>query len=180
MPLTTLVSDVPGPIRERVRQRFAADIQRLSALGFSECAFYTELLRPYSLLLNLPMLVMMKMQREVLSRHARFRAGSSYLLLRHDSPPTIALPFGLGVKLYTGFNDRFILISANFPSHAIPDNNPLVQKHGDKVTLEEVWQLHQRRARDNVTLGRTIQDATYDAFVQMSATEENAISPGRP
>lgn len=175
MPLATLTREVSDATKAKVRQRYGADIQRLSALGFREYCFYTELLRPYSLILNFPIVVMMKMQREVVSRYPRLRAGGSYLLLRHDSPPTMALPFGMGVKLYTGFNERFTLITANFKSLAIPDNNPLIQKHGDVVPLYEAWQLHQRRTQDNINLGRTFQDATYELFVQMSEQEENAM-----
>jgi hypothetical protein len=177
VPIATFLRDVPETTQRRVRERYADDIRQLSAAGFSEYCFYSELLRPYSLIRDFPMLVLMRLQREVISRYPRLRAAGSYLLMQHDSPPTIALPMGMGLKLYTGFIDRFILVSASFRSYAIPENNPLVQKHGYDVSIEEVWRLHRRRAEDNLALGRTFREASYEHFAEMSALEENAVLP---
>jgi hypothetical protein len=177
MPIATFLRDVPEATQKRVRERYADDIQQLSTAGFSEYDFYSELLRPYSLIRDFPMLVLMRLKREVISRHPGLRAAGSYMLMRHDSPPTIALPMGMGLKLYTGFTDRFIVVSASFRSYAIPENNPLVQKHGDDVSIEEAWHLHRRRADGNLALGRTFREASYEHFVEMSALEESAVLP---
>lgn len=177
MPIATLVREVPEATQRRVRERYADDMRQLSAIGFTEYCFYAELLRPYSLIRNFPMVVLMRMQREVISRYPRLRAAGSYILMRHDSPPTIALPMGMGLKLYTGFTDRFVLVSANFRSYAIPESDPLLQKHGDDVSVEEAWDLHRRRAEDNVGLGRTFREASYEHFAEMSEIEEHAVLP---
>ena len=171
----TLVRGVPEAIQERVRRRYEAEIERLSTVGFHEYCFYTELQRPYSFVRDFAIFVMMRMQGEIVSRQPQLRIGGAYALLHHTSPPTLALPMGMGVKFYSGFVDRFALISANFPSMAIPEDNPSVQKHGDRVSLEEAWQLHQRRARDNVALGRSLRGMDFDHFAELSKLEEDAL-----
>jgi hypothetical protein len=66
---------------------------------------------------------------------------------------------------------------ADFRSYATPVSDRLLQKQGNDVSIEEAWQLHRRRAEDNVGLGRTLREASYEHFVEMSEIEENAVLP---
>lgn len=91
-------------------------------------------------------------------------------------PSTIALPLGLGVKLYTGFTDGTLLVSASFASCLQPAVDSVV-KHASKVPLDEAWTLHQRRAEEMERQGKQILQALdFDRYVEMSRHEESASS----
>src|SRR5262245_39226065 len=97
-------------IHERVRRRFRRESDALAANGFRELCFYNEQLGPWSAIAYSPVLLTMRWQREVVRVRGRLEAIATFLLMSHGDPPTIALPFGLGVKLYTRFTDGTILI----------------------------------------------------------------------
>ena len=103
----------------RIRARYSGDFEALTKLGFHQLCYYIEQLRPFSAVFQLPMLLLMLAHREVLIIQSPLRISSGFLLLYHIDPPTIALPMGMGIKLYTDFADRSILISYTFPSPAV-------------------------------------------------------------
>jgi hypothetical protein len=146
----------------------------LAAQGFEELCVYSEELGAYSALLYLPMTLVMLFKREVLGGHGRFDAGGSYMLLRHRHPGTIALPLGLGVKLYTRFADGTLLVSASFASCLRPAGDRVV-KHASNVPLDEAWALHQRRVAEVERRGGQVLPALdFDGFVAMSRQEDGA------
>jgi len=161
-------------IQSRVRRRYSREYSALAARGFDELCFYSERLGPYSAVLHLPMTLLMLFKGEVLGGHGRFDAGGSYLLMRHRHPWTIALPLGLGVKLYTGFTDGTVLISANFASCLQPAGDSVI-KHASRLPLDETWTLHQRRVEDITGHGKqVVQALDFDRYVEMSRREEEA------
>jgi hypothetical protein len=182
MPAITYAADVAPGTQTKVRSRYADAARELTALGFQELCFYSERLRPYSLLLNFPMIMFMKMSGEVLSSHPRLQVGASYLLFRHSTPPTVALPMGMGVKLYTGFDDGTLLVTTSFTSMTVPDESRPVHKSGGKLTVAEAWQLHRERAEHAVKIGKRVQPGdSFEAFVDFSRREEgDAASSSAP
>ena len=163
-------------IQSRVRRRYSRECGTLAAHGFEELCFYSERLGAYSALRYLPMTLLMLFKGEVLGGHGRFDVGGSYLLMRHRRPSTIALPLGLGVKLYTGFTDGTLLVSASFASCLQPGVDSVV-KHASKLPLDETWTLHQRRAEEMERQGRQILQALdFDRYVEMSRHEESVSS----
>ncbi len=161
-------------IQSRVRRRYSRECGTLAAHGFEELCFCSEQLGAYSALLYLPMTLLMLFKGEVLGGHGRFDAGGSYMLMCHRRPWTIALPLGLGVKLYTGFTDRTLLVSASFASCLAPAGDSVI-KHASKLPLDQAWTLHQRRVEEMEGQGkRVIQALDFDRYVEMSRQEESA------
>ena len=161
-------------IQSRVRRRYSREHGALAARGFEELCFYSERLGTLSAIRYLPMTLLMLANREVLGGHGRFDAGGSYVLMRHQHPATIALPLGLGIKLYTGFTNGAVLISANFES-ALQPAGDLIIKHSEKLPFEETWALHQRRVEEIENCGgQVVRSLDFDRYVEMSRKEDGA------
>jgi hypothetical protein len=175
MPLVTYLRDVSPALQRRVRKRYADDLRQLSSLGFSELLYYSEVLktRPSSFV----MMVLMAFRREVIFWHKGLRFGAAYLLMTHDDPFTVALPMGMGVKLYTPFTDGSLLIAASFPSEALPYGGRNVEKHTDLTSIENAWRDHRERVARAVTGGKTPRRvSTFDEFVELSLQEEGVLA----
>ena len=175
MSLATYVRDVPESTRVRVRARYADDLRRLSSLGFSELIFYSEVLKAKAS--HFAMLALMLLRREVLFRHEGLRMGASYLLMQHQAPDTVALPMGMGVKLYTAFADGSLLIATTFASEAIPYAGRSVEKHADNASIEEVWRAHLARVNAAIASGKaTRPTSTFEEFMALSLQEEGVLA----
>jgi hypothetical protein len=163
-------------IQSRVRQRYSRECRALAAHGFEELCFYSEQLGNYSALLYFPLTLLMRFKGEVLGGHGRFDAGGSYVLMCHAHPRTIALPLGLGLKLYTGFTDGTVLISANFASCLQTSGSPVV-KHAAQLPLDEAWSLHQQRVAEMEGHGKqALQALDFDRYVDASGCWTGACS----
>jgi hypothetical protein len=175
MPFVTYLRDVPARLQGRVRTRYADDNRRLAALGFSDLVFYAEVLkaRPSSYV----MMILMGLRREVIFWHKGLRFGAAYLLMAHDDPFTVALPMGMGGKLYTPFTDGSLLIAASFPSEALPYGGRNVEKHTDLTSIENAWRDHRERVARAVAGGKTPRRvSTFDEFVELSLQEEGVLA----
>ena len=160
----------------RVRTRFAKDIEALMKLGFRELCFYREEFGLFSSWIGLPMFLLMLIKREVLGLDRHLRASASFILLTHKSPTTVVVPLGLGIKLYSGFRDRTLLISANFSSCAASHETRVV-KHASAMSVDEAWTRHQQRVRALEIEGKAVDEsARFDQYVEWSHQEEAAIS----
>jgi hypothetical protein len=161
-------------IQSRVRRRYSRECDALARHGFEELCFCSEQLGAYSALLYLPMTLLMRFKGEVLGGHGRFEAGGSYMLMRHRHPSTIALPLGLGVKLYTGFTDGTLLVSASFAS-ALQSEIGSVVKYSSKQPLDDTWAGHQRRVEEMEVQGKQLQQTLdFGRYVEMSRQEDDA------
>ena len=142
----TYVEDVPPAIARRVRARYADQVHAMEQLGFHELCCYSELLGDYSLLLQ-------PRQRDLHADEAAKCCIAARVCrrLRRSScsatrmPETIALPMGMGVKLYSGFADGTLVITANFVSTAVPRANSGVRKQAEVMSIPRAWQRHQER-----------------------------------
>ena len=161
-------------IQSRVRRRYARECSELAAQGFEELCFYSEQLGRYTSLLYFPMTLLMLYKGEVLGGHGRFDVGGSYMLMYHRHPSTIALPLGLGVKLYTGFTDGTLFVSASFDSYLQPSRDTVV-KHSSKLPVEEAWRQHQQRVAEAEAQGKQVRPASdFQRYVEMSRQEDAA------
>jgi hypothetical protein len=158
-----------------VRVRYGDDLRRLSVLGSSEFIFYSEVLKARAS--HFAMLALMLLRREVVFRHEGLRMGASYLLMRHDAPFTVALPMGMGVKLYTPYTDGSLLIATTFPSEALPLTGGNVEKHADNTSIETAWRDHRGRVESALTEGKTTRRvSSFDEFVELSLQEEAVLA----
>ena len=160
----------------RVRTRFGQDIEALTRLGFRELCFYREEFGLFSSWIGLPMFLLMLFKREVVGLDMSLHVGASFILMCHNSPATIVLPMGLGIKFYSGFSDRTVLISANFPSCAASHEAGVV-KHASSMSADEAWTRHQQRVQELEHKGKALGGSTrLDQYVEWSHLEEIAIA----
>jgi hypothetical protein len=176
----TCVPDVPAAIERRVRARYADQVHALSELGFQELCCYSELLGNYSLLHSLPTVISMRMGREVMYRRPRLQAAAAFLLLRHTAPETIALPMGMGVKLYSSFTHGTLVITASFVSMAVPRANSGVRKQSEDMSIRTAWQRHQERVATFTANGAVLSADSFAVYVAMSRQEDLSLRPDPP
>ena len=80
---------------------------------------------------------------------------------------------GMGVKIFTRFTDRSILISSTFQSHAIPGPNSLIVKNLPSGTPKEAWESHKKHALEMVALGKVVANSSSLAnYIELSKREE--------
>jgi hypothetical protein len=170
----TYLEEYDPHLQERVRTRYASEAQALEALGFRELCCYSEVLGNYSLLLYLPVVLLMRAKREVLSRRPRLQTGASYLLHHHPQPDTVALPLGLGVKFYTSFSDGTIVVTASFESMAVPRSGSQVLKTSENMSIPEAWQRHKERVAETGLVHTISRSHGFAAFVAMAQQEERS------
>lgn len=97
------IQDFQPEARARIRKRFSKEIDYLKANGFQELCFYSEQTPPLSLrrIGYMIILVLMFFSQEVLRVQGQRQVTASILLLVHPERATLALPMGMGIKLYT-------------------------------------------------------------------------------
>ena len=169
-----LVTD--SHIQSRIRARYTHDIESLTKLGFRQLCFYTEQLKPFSAIFQFPIMFLMLLHREVLTIQSPLRISPGFILLYHTDPSTIALPMGMGIKLYTGFTEQSILIKCTFDNAAVPNPNPYIRRNATTKGLDEAWHLHQYQVRDLESNGKvTLQHLSFNSYVDMSRREEGTF-----
>ena len=164
--------------QSRVRARYATDMAALEALGFSCLAFKLEYRGPFSALLYLPVLPLMRRAKEVLVFPFPLRLAAANVLFVHSEPPAIASCIGLGVKFCTSFSDC-LLISSTLLSHAALQA-PGVQSAKWRVvrtppcrTPQEAWLLHKESVAEMQASGKNIVGTlSFSDYVAISNQEE--------
>jgi hypothetical protein len=161
-------------VANRVRARYADEFKSLSALGFRQLCFYMEQLGPFSAALQLPMLLLMLTKREVLILPPPLRLAAGFIILYQTDPPAIAVPMGMGVKIYTDFMDQTLLISCTFSSYAVPRPGSLITKQMSPDGIDEVWRLHRQRVLELEGNGKAaVPHSSFQSYVSMSRREED-------
>jgi hypothetical protein len=163
----------------RVCTRYSTDIAALEALGFRRLAFKLEARGPFSALLYLPLLPLMRRAKEVLVFPFPLRLAVANVLLAHSEPSSIVSCMGLGVKFYTNFSDHSLLISSTLLSHAALQD-PGVRNPKSQIvrtppckTVDEAWLSHKSRAAEMEANGKTIGSArSFADYVEISEREE--------
>jgi hypothetical protein len=177
MPAISYLEEHQLETQAKVRSRYAGVVDTLSRHGFRELCFYREQFGLFSTILGLPMSVLMLFKREVLKLNKGLQVSAAFVLMYHRSPATVVVPLGLGVKFYTAFHDRTLLISTNFPSCVGPDSSSSIVKYGSKMTVDEAWTRHQQRVRELESQGKTVSELlSFSQYVEMSRQEEGTFS----
>jgi hypothetical protein len=163
-------------IHVRIHARYARDVESLTKLGFRHLCYYLEQLGPFSAVFQLPMLLLMLAHREVVTIESPLRISPGFILLYHTDPPTIALPMGMGIKLYTEFTDRSILITCTFTNAAVPNPSLHIRRIATTKGIDEAWRLHQSNLRDIESTGRVVvPQVSFNSYVDMSRREESTF-----
>jgi hypothetical protein len=169
-------SEVTEPdFQARIRARYGADIQSLSALGFDPLCYYREQLGALSALFQIPALLQMLLKKEVIVVEGPLRLGVACALLAHTTPATIAVPMARGIKLYSDFTEGSLLVSCTFISHRASHPGSRIMQITSQAGIEDLWRLHQERIRQLQSEGKILQTrVSFEHYVQMSQNEDRS------
>ncbi len=170
----TLIDD--QRLQLRIHQRYEAKMASLERLGFKLLGYLRESEPPFSAVLQLPMLALMLLNREVLTFPALLRLGVGTVLLQYPDPSTVALCMGKGVKFYTAFTDQTLLISGTFQSYAIPRPGSGILKMFPSPSIESAWPAHCNSVRQLQAQDRSVHPTTTYAEFRKLSERENDVS----
>lgn len=158
--------------QKRIRARYRHQISSLEALGFQHLAYCLEALGPYSVLLNLPVLLL-AFNKEVIVFLRPLRLAVGNALLFHADPSTISLCMGLGVKLYSYLPNGTILISSDFHTQARPRPGAHVVRLSPFPSIEATWRAHRDRVASAYEQRPAAPESpSFHQYVGMSRREE--------
>ena len=177
--MTEYTEITDSQLQSRVRSRYRAEIAALEGLGFRQLAFKLESRGPFSALLSLPLLPLMRQAGEVLVFPFPLRLALANVLYVHAEPPTIADCMGMGIKFFSNFSDRSLLISSTIASHAAFQRHDVQRSELQIVrtppcrTPQEAWLTHKARITEMEGQGKKIGIASSFAdYVAISEREE--------
>ena len=132
-------------IHDRVRRKHAAIIHELKELHFQEFYFFGETVgalgfSPLGCSGFFGMLVALFSEVTKIERNLSVTLFNVVMGSRDYA--TYAGPFGLGVKFYTGFTDGTCLITANFNTPAIQDEQEKLYKFAMDQPVAAAWSIH--------------------------------------
>jgi len=160
-------------LQERVRARYRNEIAVLRSLGFRQLACGLEALGPYSVILRFPILLL-AYGREVLVFLRPLRLAVANALLFHTEPHAIALCMGMGVKIYSAFEDRTVLISSSFETHLKPRPGSSIVRLSAFPSIEKAWEVHRDQVSARVAQGNVaLTEVAFRDYVAMSRQEED-------
>jgi hypothetical protein len=160
-------------IEQRVRQRYASDIDELTSLGFSYAYTSGEGMLLSRILLIYPAVLLLRARANgaVL---ALGRGGKVLLaapVLSSADGRTFAHPESLGVSFYTAFRNGPLLVTKNF-DFICCETQECVMQSADQ-TDAEAWQAHKERLNKLETADRPAKrDRSYQAFADISLRED--------
>lgn len=159
-------------IEERVRKRYAAEIQQLTFLGFNYAFTEGESFSLYRVVLIYPavVLLMMLKSREVLTLQRSGKIVIALPIFRSADGRTFGHPFGLGVKFQTAFRNGLILTTKNFGDECCETSGFVMQAANRSVA--ETWQAHQNWLSKLETGSNPAnRDSSYQAYADISRRE---------
>lgn len=167
-------SEILDPnLQARVRNRYRSEIASLETLGFRHLACTLEALGNYSAILNFPILLL-TLGREVIVIQRPLRLAVANELLSNSNPPAIALCMGMGVKFYTAFSDKTLLISSDFNTYAKPHHFSTIMRLSPFPSIQDAWQAHREHVSAKVEQGVPCEaGASFRRYVEMSIQEED-------
>ena len=163
-------------IEERVRERYAAEIQQLTFLGFNYTFTEGESFSTYRVLLIFPALVllMMLIKREVLALRGGAKILNAMPVYRSVDGRTFGRLFGLGVKFQTAFRNGQILTTKNFGDECC--ETPEFVMQAANRTISETWQAHQEwLSRLDTETNPASRDSSYQAYEAISRRESDLL-----
>lgn len=163
-------------IMDRVRKRHLQAMYALKQLHFEEYAFFGETVQgfgfsPLGLSGVLGMFFAIFNEVAKVDWNLDVTIFNVAMASRDDS--AYAAPFGLGVKFYTGFSDGTCVISANFESAPIRDEQRKIYKFVGAQTLESAWRNHQKQVDAFCMHGKQkVEHLSFAGFLQLTQRED--------
>jgi hypothetical protein len=163
-------------IMDRVRKRRRSAMQVLKGLKFNEYAFFGETVQafgfsPMGLSGVLGMFVALFNEVAKVEWNLDVTIFNVVMASREES--TYAAPFGLGVKFYTSLNDGTCVISANFESQPIRDDQQKLYKFVAAQTIESAWLNHRKQVDAFCMQGKQkVEHLSFAGFLQLTQRED--------
>ena len=164
-------------ILDKVRQKHHSALHGLKLAGFEEYCFFAETVgmlgfSPLGLSGFLGMLI--ALFKEVAKVEGNLNVSVFNAVMVSKEHATYACPFGLGVKFYTRFTDGTCIISANFESPAINDENEKLYKFAASRTIGETWKSHRTWVEKLSAEGKQKSEPlSFAAYVKLAQSEDN-------
>lgn len=160
-------------VQERVRKRFAPEIDILMGMGFRLQSFCGSTLPPLSAITFLPVLLLMLAKREVVWVHGLLQLTAVSPMLIHRSEAAYAEVLALGVKYYTRFTDGIILVTTSYEN--LPPPVKEIQRQAVPGVVE-AWQAHRGRVLKRAEDGRQVDKSlSFEKFHDIAAREDSAV-----
>lgn len=164
-------------IIDRVRQRHQPALQALQRLNFAEYGFFGETVQAMGFSpLGLSGFVgtLFAIFNEVSKVEWNLDVTVFNVAMASRDEAAYAAPFGLGVKFYTGFSDGTCVISANFESQPIRDEQHKLYKFVAAQTIESAWLGHRKQVDVFRTEGKQkIDHPSFAGFLQLTQREDD-------
>lgn len=164
-------------IEQRVRERFGAEIDQLSSLGFSYAFTSGEAMSLVRILLIFPAIIYLRMRLngEVLT----LRGGKVLLAVPvfcSSDGRVFGHPNRLGTTFHTGFRNGSLLVTKNYKSVCDSCETQEVVMHAMDGTVSEAWQIH-KGWLDKLDTGANPanKDRSYQAYADIARREDAFI-----
>ena len=170
-------------IQDRVRSKYKVNIDQLKALHFEEFCFISETLPALGLSNGLFGLlgVLAALPFEVSRIGGNLSASAFFPLMVSREYDTYVSPLGLGTKFYTSFSDGTCVITANFASQPINDDDEKLYKLAQPCSIEAAWQRHQVRINDLTARGKQRKyQLSFDEYAKLARKEDNYMLKAMP
>lgn len=165
-----------GEIIDRVRKRHHQPIYALKQLHFEEYAFFGETVHAFGfspLGLSGVFGMFFAILNEVAKVDWNLDVTIFNVVMASRDESAYAAPFGLGIKFYTGFSDGTCVISANFESAAIRDEQQKLYKFVAAQTVESAWSNHRKQVDAFCMQGKQkIEHLSFAGFLQLTQRED--------
>jgi hypothetical protein len=163
-------------IHDRVRKKRRAVMEELVHLGFREHSFYGETVHafgfdPLGLTGFLGMWI--ALFKEVTRVELNLDVTIFNVLMASREYAAYAGPFGLGVKFYTTFTDGTFIISANFDTPEIQDQNERIYKMASPGSISSSWSKHRQWVEKLCADGKQkVEHLSLADFLRLSQRED--------
>lgn len=164
-------------IHDRVRRKHWVAINDLKSLKFEEAYFFGETVKalgfsPLGFAGFLGSLA--ALFNEVAKVDSSLSVSVFNLVMISKEYATYGCPFGLGVKFYTSFADGTCLITANFDTPGIKDNEEKLYKYALPQTVATAW-LDHKKLVDNLCLEgkQKVEHLSFAGYLQLARREDD-------
>ena len=161
-------------IQTQLKARYTAEISDLQSIGFRHLAYCLEDHGPYSAFRHSLAALLMTFKREHFRIKWPFRMTLANVLMAADDPPAIALCLGMGVKLYSIFEDGSMFITVNFQTFAAPNLGTRITRLEAPGPIEQAWAVHKAAVLHQAEQIDFLSPAMrFGDYVMISGFEEN-------
>lgn len=170
-------------IEDRVRAKYQISINQLKRLNFEELCLFGESSWGFGLSNGLlgPLGVLAALPSEVIRIGSDLTATAYFLLLVSREYDTYVSSFGLGTKFYTSFTDGTCVITANFDTAPIHDDQEKLYKFAQPCPLEDAWRQHQAKVAEFTAKGKQRKyHLSFDEFARLAHWEDTYMLKPKP